>query len=58
MSGTIIETIFGKRHKYEIRKSEGGFLSSSTFSIYRDGSHWKGSYDSLARAVEVAKAAG
>lgn len=57
MSGSTIETIYGKRHKYEIKKSTGGFLSSATFSIHRDGTYWKGSYDSLARAVEVAKAA-
>lgn len=58
MSGTVIETIYGKRHKYEIRKSDGGFLSSGTFNIYRDGQYWKGSYDSLAKAVDVAKQAG
>lgn len=59
MSGKeVVETIYGKRHKYEIIKSPGGFLSNTSFSIYRDGSYWKGSYDSLARAVEVARDAG
>jgi len=57
MSDTPIETIYGKRHRYEIMKSDGGFLSSSSFSIYRDGQYWKGSYDSLAKAVAAAKAA-
>jgi hypothetical protein len=57
MPGTIIETVYGKRHKYEIKKSDGGFLSSPSFWIFRDGERWKGSYDSLAKAVEVAKAA-
>lgn len=59
MSGKkTVETIYGKRHKYEIMKSSGGLLGSISFSIYRDGSYWKGSYDSFARAVEVAKDAG
>ncbi len=57
MSSNVIETIYGKRHKFEIRKSDGEFLSSATFWIYRDGERWKGSYDSLPKAVEVAKAA-
>ena len=48
----IVETIFGKRHKYEIVRSKGW---STNFSIHRDGSYWKGTYDSLARAVEVAR---
>jgi hypothetical protein len=59
MSGKeVVETVYGKRHKYEIIKSPGGLLSNTSFSIYRDGSYWKGSYDSLARAVEVARDAG
>ena len=57
MSGKLMETIYGNRHKYEIKKNDGGILSSSTFVIYRDGDYWKGSYDSLAKAVDVAKAA-
>lgn len=59
MSGKeVVETVYGKRHKYEIVKSPGGLLSNTSFSIHRDGSYWKGSYDSLARAVEVARDAG
>lgn len=54
----VVETIYGRHSKYEIVKSPGGLLSSTSYSIYRDGQYWKGSYDSLARAVEVAKAAG
>ena len=54
----VVETIYGKRSKYEIIKTQGGLLSSTSFSIYKDGSYWKGTYDSLARAVEVAKNAG
>jgi hypothetical protein len=50
--GTIVETIYGKHHRYEIIKNVGWSIS---FSIYRDGKYYKGSYDSLARAVEVAR---
>lgn len=58
MAGKIIERIHGKLHYYDIVKEEGGFLSSPSFWIYRDGDRWKGRYDSLAKAVEVAKEAG
>jgi hypothetical protein len=58
MSKTTIETIYGRRHKYEIKKTEAGLLSlSPSFRIYRDGEYWKGTYDSLADAVAAAKAA-
>ncbi len=58
MSGTVMETVFGKYHKYEVVKSDGGVFSSPSFSIRRDGKYWKGSFDSLARAVEAAREAG
>lgn len=54
----VVETIHGKYSKFEIMKSPGGLISNTSFSIYKDGQYWKGSYDSLARAVEVARAAG
>lgn len=54
----VVEVVYGKHHKYEIVKSPGGLLSSTSISIHRDGSYWKGTYDSLARAVEVARQAG
>ena len=54
----VVETVYGKHFKYEIVKSPGGLISNTSFSIHRDGKYWKGSYDSLARAVEVARAAG
>lgn len=57
MANEVVETIYGKRSKfeiYEIKKSFGG----REFVIYKDGSRWKGPYDSLARAVEVAEEAG
>ncbi|WP_209428294.1 hypothetical protein [Pararhodobacter sp. SW119] len=54
----VVETIYGKYSKFEIMKSPGGLISNTSFSIYKDGQYWKGSYDSFARAVEVARAAG
>jgi hypothetical protein len=54
----VIETIYGKFHKYEIVKSPGGILTSPSFSIYRDGKYYKGSYASLADAVAAAKREG
>ncbi len=58
MTDTVMETVYGKYNKYEIKKSEGGFFSSPTFHIYRDGKLWGSSYDSLAKAVEAARDAG
>ncbi len=55
MSKEIVETIYGKYHKYEIVKSAGGLFSSTSFSINRDGKHFKGTYSSLADAVKAAK---
>jgi hypothetical protein len=51
----VVETVYGKHHKFEIVKVPGGLLSNTTFSIYRDGKYFKGSYSSLAAAVEAAK---
>lgn len=53
MAGKVVETIYGKRHKYEIREADTWL--SKKFVIYRDGSRWKGDYNSLSRAVEVAQ---
>jgi hypothetical protein len=53
MAGKVVETIYGKRHKYEIREADSWV--SKKFIIYRNGSRWKGDYGSLSRAVEVAK---
>lgn len=54
----VVEVVYGKYHKYEIIRRPGGLLSSTSFSIYRDGKYYKGSYNSLARAVEAAKKEG
>ena len=54
MSKTSVEIIHGKRSKYEIfrmSKPFGGY----EFIIYKDGSRWKSGYNSLERAVEVAR---
>lgn len=54
MSRKLIETIYGKRSKfeiYEIPKPFGG----KEFVIHKDGSYWKGTFDSLAAAVQRAK---
>ena len=56
MVGHVVETFYGKRHKYEIREVRSWLRMQ--FAIYRDGSLWKGEYDSLARAVEVIKGSG
>lgn len=53
----VVETIYGKTHKYEIVKSSG-LISSATFYIHRDGSPYKGSYSSLSAAVDAAKTLG
>jgi hypothetical protein len=57
MSKKLVETIYGKRSKfdiYEVPKTFGG----KEFIIYKDGDYWKGTFDSLAKAVERAKAEG
>lgn len=56
MSGETIETIYGKRSKYEIKRRSG--FTGPSFSIYKDGKRWRGDYSSLERAVDVAKSAG
>jgi hypothetical protein len=53
----VVEVIYGKYHKYEVVKTTS-LLSSPSFSIYRDGKYFKGSYDSLAAAVEAARREG
>ena len=50
----VIETIYGKYHKFEIVKDSGGVFSSVSFYIHRDGKRFKGSYSSLAAAVQAA----
>ena len=56
MAHKIVETFYGKRHKYEVREVSDWLQIK--FAIYRDGIRWKGDYDSLSRAVEVVKEVG
>lgn len=56
--GDVKEVIYGKNHKYEIREGSSDMMFSRTYVIYRDGKYWRGTFDSLSRAVEVAKYAG
>lgn len=51
----IIETIYGKYHKFDIVKDSGGVFGSIKFYIHKDGKPFKGAYSSLADAVEAAK---
>ena len=55
--GDVKEVIYGKHAKYEVRESTVLSLHRK-YVIYKDGQYWKGTYDSLARAVEVARDAG
>lgn len=50
-----IETIHGKYHKFEIVKDPSGVFGSVKFYIRKDGKPFKGSYSSLAAAVQAAK---
>ena len=53
--GKIVETIYGKHSKYEIMQVPGGLLSSTSYVIYRNGSYDRGSFSSLAAAVQAAR---
>ena len=53
--GTLKETIYGKRNKYEIYHKEG-FLGPS-IKVYRDGKSWR-SFGSLKDAVAAAEKEG
>ncbi len=54
----VVETLYGKYNKYEIVKDPGGLLTSTKFYIYRDGAYHRGSFSSLAAAVEAVKREG
>ncbi|MBV5273972.1 MAG: hypothetical protein JZU52_10115 [Lamprocystis purpurea] len=54
----VVETIYGKYSKYEIVKESGGVFGSPKFYIRKDGKPFKGSYSSLAAAVDAAKREG
>lgn len=57
MGKEVVEVVYGKRSKFEIyrvSKSFGGY----EFIIHKDGSYWKGTFDSLSTAVQRAREAG
>ena len=54
---TVVETIYGKHHKFEVMK-ESAIIGSTKYHIYRDGKYHRGSFSSLSDAVEVAKREG
>jgi len=58
MGNRVVETVYGRFHKYEIVKRDGFLLGSPTFAIHRDGAWYRGSYASLAAAVEAARRLG
>jgi hypothetical protein len=51
----VVETIYGKYHKFEIAKDDGGVFGSVKFYLRKDGEPFKGSYSSLSSAVQAAK---
>lgn len=51
---TVVETIIGKHHKYEIMK-ESHVIGSTKYYVYKDGKPYRGSFSSLRDAVEAAK---
>lgn len=54
----VVEVVYGKHAKYEIVKNSGGLLSSPSYYIYRNGQPYRGTFDSLAAAVEAARKEG
>ena len=51
----VVEVVYGKHAKYEIVKTKGGLVTSPTYYIYKNGQYHRGSFDSLAAAVEAAR---
>lgn len=52
--GEVVETIYGKHHKYEITKEPGPGYTSSRFFVHKDGKSI-GYFEPLRDAVEAAK---
>jgi len=48
----VVETVYGKQHKYEIVRVRKVF--GDKFDIYRDGKYHRGEFSSLRDAVEAA----
>jgi len=54
----VVETIYGKYSRFDIFKDAGGVFGSPKFYLRKDGKPYKGSYSSLAAAVEAAEKEG
>lgn len=54
MADKLVETIYGRRSKFEIYENKKSF-GGVEFVMYKDGSYWKGTFDSLAKAVQRAR---
>ena len=50
----VVEIVYGKYHRFEIVKRIGTF-GGVDFYIHKDGKAYRGSFDSLAKAVQAAK---
>ena len=50
--GKLVETIYGKRSKYEVFKTSGGIFSDGKFRVYKDEEYWK-EFSELNNAVEA-----
>jgi hypothetical protein len=51
----VMEVIFGKHARYEVTRIGGGLFFPPTYAIYKNGKYHRGSYNSLAAAVEAAR---
>ena len=52
MKGKFKKEVIGKRSVYTINEVDGGFLSSTSYYIYKDGKYWD-LRKSLADAVNI-----
>lgn len=57
MSKKVVETVYGKHHKYEIVR-DSGVLSTKYYVRKEDGSMASGKFSSLEAAVEWAEEKG
>lgn len=54
--GEVVHVVWGRHSKFEVVKTPRRGIFEPTYSIHRDGKYWRGSFDSLAKAVEAAEA--
>lgn len=52
----VVETVYGKHSIYEIFRSNG--ILKTDYHIYKNGKYHRGAFDSVSRAVEVARGEG